>query len=95
MFCAGRAYPDNSIRQIPGVWDKLRFLVMGQRITLNEIEHGILRRQNKDLVEKCGRFYEPFIGDQLDDQLDDQARRLLSNSTKFRIGHNAGSDHRR
>jgi hypothetical protein len=58
---SGLAYPANSIRQIPGVWDKIQFLVMGQRFTLNEIEHGILRGQNKDMVEKYGRFYEPRI----------------------------------
>lgn len=34
-------YPKNSIRQIPGVWDKLDFLVMGRRTTLDHIEHSI------------------------------------------------------
>ncbi len=55
------AYPANSIRQIPSVWDKIQFLIMGQKLTLNEIEHGILRGQSKDLAEKYGRFYEPRI----------------------------------
>jgi hypothetical protein len=58
---SGLAYPKNSIRQIPGVWDKLQFLVMGQKLTLNDIEHDILRGQNKVQVEKYGRFYEPSI----------------------------------
>ena len=44
---SGLVYPANSIRQIPGVWDKIQFLVIGQKMTLNEIEHGILRSQKK------------------------------------------------
>ena len=110
---SGLAHPANSIRQIPGVWDKIQFLVMGQKLTLNQIEHGIVRGQNKDLIEKYGRFYEPrihvalvcaamgcpwlrnepFMGDRLDEQLDDQARRFFSNSTKFRIDRDAGKVH--
>ena len=99
------AYPANSIRQIPGVWDKIQFLVVGQKLTLNEIEHGILRGQNKDLVEKHGRFYEPrihmalvcaalscpqlrnepFVGEKLDAQLDDQSKGSMTNAAKFRV----------
>ena len=58
---SGLVYPANSIRRIPGVWDKFQFLVMGKKMTLNEIEHGVLRGENKDLVERYGRFYEPRI----------------------------------
>jgi len=107
---SGLAYPASSIRQIPGVWDKIQFLVMGQKLPLNEIEHGILRRQNKDLLEKYGRFYEPrihvalvcaamscpplpnvpFVGDRREEQLNDQAKRFLSNSTEFRLDRDAG-----
>jgi len=36
-------YPQNSIRQIPGVWDKLSFPVMGRNMTLDHIEHAMLR----------------------------------------------------
>ncbi len=106
----GLAYPANSIRQISGVWDKIQFTVMGHKLTLNEIEHGILRGQNKDLLEKYGQFYEPrihmalvcaamscpqlrsepFIGDKLDQQLDDQTRGFLSKANKFRIDRDGG-----
>ena len=106
----GLAYPANSIRQISGVWDKIQFTVMGHKLTLNEIEHGILRGQNKDLLEKYGRFYEPrihmalvcaamscpqlrsepFIGDKLEEQLDDQTRGFLSDPNKFRVDRNGG-----
>ena len=32
-------YPTKSIRDIPGVWTKLQFNVMGKEVTLDEIEH--------------------------------------------------------
>ncbi len=35
--------PDNSIRQIAGVWDRLTWQAAGRRVTLDEIEHGIIR----------------------------------------------------
>jgi hypothetical protein len=38
-------YPDNSIRQISGFFDKDFSRVMGKEITLDEIEHGILREK--------------------------------------------------
>lgn len=79
-------------------------------MTLNEIEHGILHSQNKELVDKYGTFYEPsihmalvcaamscpplrnkpYVGDKLEEQLNDQTRRFLSNPTKFRIDRDAG-----
>ena len=58
---SGLAYPKNSIRQIPGVWTKIEFLVMGRKLTLDEIEHAIMRGQDKKRVETFGRFDEPRI----------------------------------
>jgi hypothetical protein len=55
------AFPTNSIQQIPGRWDKVQWLVMGQKLTLDQIEHGILRGQNQELGEKYGKFHEPRI----------------------------------
>ena len=47
-FLKARFYPENSIRQIPGVWDKLKFNVMGEKLTLSQIEHEILRKDFKE-----------------------------------------------
>lgn len=58
---SGLVYPANSIRQISGVWDKIKFVVTGRQMTLDDIEHGILRGENAVLVEKYGKFYEPRI----------------------------------
>ncbi len=41
-------FPRNSIRQIDGVWDKLKFQAVGRTVTLEEIEHGILRKEFKE-----------------------------------------------
>lgn len=44
-------YPGNSIRQIEGVWDKYKVSTAGRTLSLNDIEHKILR----------GEFKEPLI----------------------------------
>ena len=36
-------YPRNSIRQIDGVWEEITWRAAGRTVTLDEIEHGILR----------------------------------------------------
>ncbi|TFG74578.1 MAG: DUF547 domain-containing protein, partial [Thermodesulfobacteriales bacterium] len=37
--------PSNSILQIKGVWTKLQFRAVGKMVTLDEIEHQILRKE--------------------------------------------------
>lgn len=96
-------YPKNSIRQIPGVWDKLQFRVMGREMTLNEIEHDILRKEFKEprvhMALVCASRGcpplrgEAFIGPKLNSQLDDQARLFLASPDKFRIDERAGVVH--
>lgn len=93
-------FPANSIRQIAGVWDELRFGVMGRHMTLDEIEHDVLRvrfgepRIHMALV--CAAMGcpplrgEPFSGELLDAQLDDQARRFLVDGRKFLVDRKNG-----
>ncbi len=88
------------IRWIPGVWDQKKFNLIGRQMTLNDIEHQVLRvefdepRIHSALV--CAALScpplrnEPFTADQLDDQLDDQTRRFLSAEDRFRIDREAG-----
>lgn len=93
-------FPKNSIRQIPGVWDEMRFPVMGETITLDKMEHEILRGRFREprihvaLVcasKGCPPLRnEPFVGERLDEQLADQTRRFLSDSQKFQIDRRAG-----
>lgn len=94
-FLKSRIYPKNSIRQIDGVWDKLTFPVMGQQLTLEHIEHKILRKEFGEprihMALVCAALgcpplrEEAFAGDKLEGQLDDQARQFLSDTGKFRI----------
>jgi len=88
-------FPKNSIMQIPGRWKKVSFDVMGDPMTLDEIEHAVLRGKFTEprihVALVCAALScpelrgEPFEAAALDDQLDDQAREFLSNETKFRI----------
>ncbi len=90
-------YPKNSIRQIPGVWKKTRFTIMGRRITLDEMEHQVLRREFSEprihMAMVCAAMgcpslrAEPYTGEELDSQLGDQTKKFLLNPQKFKIDH--------
>lgn len=94
-FFRSRIYPKNSIRQIVGVWDKIDFTVMGQKLTLGHIEHKILRVQFDEprihMAMVCAAMgcpplrNEPYTADKLQEQLNDHTRRFLANSAKFKI----------
>ncbi len=94
-FISSLRYPRNSIRQISGVWDKLEFVVMGRKRTLDSIEHSTLRQRFNEprihMALVCAAMgcpplrNQPYRADGLDAQLDDQARRFLSDPLKFRI----------
>jgi len=94
-FFRSRIYPKNSIRQIPGVWKKITFRIMGRKMTLGHIEHEILRAKFNEpgihMAMVCAAMgcpplrNEPYQGDKLDEQLDDQTHRFLGNSAKFKI----------
>ncbi len=97
---SGLAFPSSSIRQIAGVWDKQQFLVLGKKMTLDQIEHKVLRTEFKEprihMAIVCAAMgcpplrNEPFTGPKLDAQLDDQTRRFLAGKGRFRIDRSAG-----
>lgn len=99
-FFTSLVYPENSIRQIAGAWDKITFDVMGRKLTLGHIEHEILRKRFDEprihMALVCAAMgcpplrNEPYFGRRLDEQLDDQSRRFLSNPEKFRPDDKAG-----
>lgn len=94
-FISGLRFPDNSIRQIDGVWDEITTPVMGKEMTLDNIEHDTLRvefeepRLHAALV--CAAMgcpplrNEAYRGESLDEQLDDNSRAFLSDSDRFRV----------
>lgn len=99
-FLRSLVYPSNSIRQIDGAWDKIEFKVMGRKLTLGRIEHEILRKEFHEprihMALVCAAIGcpplrdEPYVGERLDEQLNDQTRRFLGNREKFRIDRKRG-----
>ncbi len=94
-FLKSLKYPKNSIRQIAGVWDKIAFPVMGEEMTLDHIEHKILRQEFHEprihMALVCAALscpplrQEPYEGEMLTEQLDDQTRRFVSSLKGFII----------
>ncbi len=97
-FFRSQRYPSNSIRQIPGVWKKITFTVMGKKLTLDEIEHRILRKRFDEprihMALVCAAkgcpplLNEPYRPKELDRQLAQQSRKFLSDPLKFRMDNN-------
>jgi len=94
-FLQSMFYPENSIQQIPGAFNKIKFKVMSDKLTLDKIERDILRKQFHEprismaLVRACKGCpplrTEPYSGDNLDYQLNDQARKFLLKGNNFSI----------
>lgn len=88
-------FPENSIRQIDGVWNRLTTRVLGRNMTLDHIEHDILRKDfNEPRLHAalvCAAMGCPplrpevYTGARLNEQLDDQSRRFLGAPHQFRI----------
>lgn len=102
-FFRSLRFPSNSIRQIPGVWDRIAFNVMGNRMTLDQIEHETLRAKFHEprihMALVCAALgcpllrNEPYFAEKLDAQLNDQTKSFLGNPEKFRIDRKAGTVH--
>ncbi len=102
-FFRSLRFPSNSIRQIAGVWDRLTFTVMGNGMTLDQIEHETLRTKFHEprihMALVCAALgcpilrNVPYLAEELDAQLNDQTRRFLGNPEKFGIDRKAGTVH--
>lgn len=99
-----RNYPLKSIKEIGGKipfinssWDIKFITIGGEKFDLNNLEHGILR---KDFVEPRVHFAlncasiscpklrnEAYTGAKLNAQLDDQAKAFINNPAKNKIGN--------
>lgn len=92
---AALRYPASSIRQIPGAWSRRRWTVLRRTMSLEDIEHKTLRAQFAEprvhLALVCAARgcpplrREPYRGDQLEEQLDDQARRYLASPAGLQL----------
>ena len=84
-----------SIRQIDGVWTRLRFTVAGHELTLDGIEHNLLRPFFRDprihfAVNCASRSCAPlppwaFEGSVLDAQLEERTRAFLTRPENARV----------
>lgn len=99
-FFSALRFPQNSIRQIPGVWDKLQFNIMGRETTLDAVEHNTLRANFNEprihMALVCAAMgcpplrNEPYTGEKVDFELDDQTTRFIKDPAKFRIDRTGG-----
>ena len=88
--------PRNSIRQIDGVWDRLTWKAAGRTVTLDDIEHRILRPEFKEprihFAVNCASvgcpplLSEPYRAADLERQLDANARAYFASPQGARAG---------
>ncbi len=88
-FNLGSMAHPRGIRWISGVWDKTTWPLMGEDVTLDHIEHGVLRKDYDEprlhaalvcAAKSCPPLRNtPFTGAALDEQFDDQMRRFVTN----------------
>ena len=84
--------PSNSILQIKGVWTKLQFRAVGQMVTLDEIEHKILRKKFNEprihMAIVCASIScpdlssEAYIPERLEEQLAQASTDFINNPEK-------------
>ncbi len=93
-------WPPTSIRHIDGIW-QTRFIVMDEEFTLNEVEQRFFGKEFNEprvflALTHASRSSpplnsEPYYGEKLYRQLDDQAKKFLSGEKAFRIDKDKAS----
>ncbi len=91
----GLFHPKNSVRRIKGVFDGIVHRAAGEDLTLDDIEHGLLRAEYKEprihLALVCAAMScpplreEAYTGDRLGEQFADQAHRFFNDPRHNRI----------
>jgi hypothetical protein len=94
-FLAKRRFPQSSIRQISKFWDTVIIKPMGKNLTLNQIEHEILRKEFNDprihFVIVCASIGCPilesqaFFAEDLNQRLDQASENFVTDSAKVRL----------
>ncbi|MCZ6527430.1 MAG: DUF547 domain-containing protein [Candidatus Dadabacteria bacterium] len=84
--------PSDSILQIKGVWTKLQFKALGNMVTLDEIEHQILRKKFNEprihMAINCASIScpdlrnEAYTPEKLEEQLADASTNFVNNPDK-------------
>ena len=95
---SSKNYPPNSLRQIPGAFERIKHRAAGQSLTLDEIEKTVLPQfKEPRLYLALGRGAvgsgrlrsEAYTGDQLKQQLDDIQGEFVSEQTMIKIDREA------
>ena len=84
--------PSNSILQIKGVWTKLQFRALDRMVTLDEIEHQILRKEFNEprihIAINCASIScpdlsnEAYVAERLEQQLAQASINFVNNPSK-------------
>jgi uncharacterized protein DUF547 len=93
--------PANSVWQIGGFFNEKQHRVAGRELTLDDIEHKVLRAQLKErrvhvALVCAARSCPPlrtstYTADSLDTQLDDQARKFLADASRNHFDRSHGT----
>ncbi len=96
-------WPPDSIRHINGIWDQYKFIVMDEEFTLQEVDQRFFRGQLDEPRAFLALTYasqsspplrnEPYYGYKLNEQLNDQAKKFLSNPLAFKIDRESQKVH--
>lgn len=87
-------YPTKSIKDIKDPWDYRNIKIGGKWLTLNDIEHTILRKMEEPRIHfaincasvSCPKLSnEAFVASKLEDQLNKVTKEFLSDSTRNEI----------
>jgi hypothetical protein len=94
-------FPQSSIRQFNDGWEVLKFEVMGQPITLYDIEHNRLRLGFRDprvhfavasaSIDSARISKEPFVAAGLDQRLDNLTRQFFAQPNNFAFDPDKGT----
>lgn len=91
-------YPIKSIKDIKQPWDKKFFKIGDAAMSLNDIEHEILRKMNEPRIHfaivcasySCPKLQnEAFTAENLEDQLVDATKAFLSDENRNEISENS------
>jgi hypothetical protein len=88
-------WPPNSIRHINGIWDEHKFLIMDEEFTLRAIDQKVFQNEFSDprvfLAISYASVSGPplrnaaYCGQNLSEQLDEQAKKFLASPNGLRI----------
>jgi hypothetical protein len=88
-------WPPDDIRHIKGIWTDFKLVVMDEEFTLGEIEHRLFQKTFEDPRVYLALTYasqsspilrpQPYRGENLDRQLDEQVKRFLSSPQGLQI----------